>query len=125
MKRLFVVAVACAFMFGFVCAACAQQAQEDMQERPMMRGPMMGNNQQGEGAKMMREKMEKMLPMMMPRAMVASGDGGVIVLIGEKLQKYDKDLNLVKEVTLQCDKQCPMEKETAEQAQKAAEAQQE
>ncbi len=92
----------------------------------MMRGPMMmGNNQSSEGAKMVREKMEKMLPMMMPRAMVASGDGGVIVLIGEKLQKYDKDLNLVKEVTLQCDKQCPMEKETTGQAQKAAEAQQE
>jgi hypothetical protein len=32
--------------------------------------------------------------------MVASGDGGVIVTTGEKLIKYDKDLNVVKEVTI-------------------------
>ncbi len=37
---------------------------------------------------------------MMKREVVASGDGGVIILSGNKLSKYDKDLNLVKEIEL-------------------------
>lgn len=45
--------------------------------------------------------------MSMPREMVASGDG-VIVLAGRKLYKYDADLNLVKEQTIPMDKVCPM-----------------
>jgi hypothetical protein len=36
----------------------------------------------------------------MQRQMVATNDGGVIVLAGNKLLKYDKDLNLIKEVEL-------------------------
>jgi cytochrome c556 len=35
---------------------------------------------------------------MMQKQMVATNDGGVIVLLGNKLIKYDKDLNLIKEV---------------------------
>jgi len=34
------------------------------------------------------------------KQMVATNDGGVIVLVGNKLLKYDKDLNLVKEAEL-------------------------
>ena len=34
------------------------------------------------------------------KQMVATSDGGVIVMAGHKLFKYDKDLNLVKEVEL-------------------------
>jgi hypothetical protein len=34
----------------------------------------------------------------MQKQMVATNDGGVIVLAGNKLLKYDKDLNLVKEI---------------------------
>lgn len=44
--------------------------------------------------------------MSMPREMVASGDG-VIVLAGTKLYKYDADLNLVKEQTIPVEKSCP------------------
>ena len=36
----------------------------------------------------------------MEKSIVASNDGGVIVLAGHKLYKYDKNLNLVKEVEL-------------------------
>jgi hypothetical protein len=36
----------------------------------------------------------------MQKQMVATNDGGVIVLVDNKLLKYDKDLNLVKEVEL-------------------------
>jgi len=37
---------------------------------------------------------------MMGRQMVATSDGGVIVMAGDKLFKYDKNLNLVKETEI-------------------------
>ena len=58
----------------------------------------------------------------MEKSMIASADGGVIVLAGNKLTKYDKDLNVVKEVEIKIDieamqknmmemmKNCPMMK---------------
>jgi len=39
----------------------------------------------------------------LPKQMVATNDGGLIVLSGNKLLKYDKDLNLVKEVEIKTD----------------------
>ena len=53
-------------------------------------------------------------PMMGKAQMVATDEGGVIVLAGRKLMKYDADLNLVKEVELPMPvgpmggKQCPI-----------------
>lgn len=41
-----------------------------------------------------------MMGMMNKSTMVASNDGGVILLSGKKLSKYDANLNLVKEVSL-------------------------
>ncbi|OGX16053.1 MAG: hypothetical protein A2166_05430 [Omnitrophica WOR_2 bacterium RBG_13_41_10] len=41
--------------------------------------------------------------MMMQKQMVVTSDGGVIVLAGNKLYKYDKNLNLVKEVEIKID----------------------
>ena len=41
--------------------------------------------------------------MMMQKQMVAASDGGVIVLAGNKLYKYDKNLNLVKEAEIKID----------------------
>ena len=38
--------------------------------------------------------------MMMDKSLVATEDGGVIVMVGNKLQKYDKDLVLQKEVEI-------------------------
>lgn len=52
--------------------------------------------------------------MMGKTQMVATDEGGVIVLAGNKLSKYDADLNLVKEVEIKMPmgpmgwKQCPM-----------------
>lgn len=34
-------------------------------------------------------------------SIVATSDGGVVVLVGNKIVKYDKNLNLVKEVTVE------------------------
>jgi hypothetical protein len=49
-----------------------------------------------------------------PSQMVAANNGGVFVLTGSRLMKYDADLNLVKETQVKIpmglvgDKQCPM-----------------
>jgi hypothetical protein len=55
-----------------------------------------------QGKDMRGGKMKGMMGggMMHQASMVASSDGGVIVLTGGKLAKYDKDLNLVKEVEI-------------------------
>ncbi len=72
-------------------------------------GSMMGKGKKasikgktGEGM-MDMYSMHTMMKMMMGKTMVAAEDGGVIVLIGNKLVKYDKDLNLVKEVKIKID----------------------
>jgi hypothetical protein len=38
-----------------------------------------------------------------PKAAFGTSDGGVVVIIGNKMMKYDKDLNLKKEVELKID----------------------
>lgn len=65
------------------------------------------------GMMMGHRKMKCPCCMMMGKpSMVAAQDGGVIVLAGNKLQKYDAALNLVKEVEIKMPvmdpKQCPM-----------------
>ena len=40
---------------------------------------------------------------MRPKTVIATSDGGVIIFSGTKLSKYDKDLNLVKEVGIKAD----------------------
>ena len=72
--------------------------QEAMKEKPVEKESM--------GGKMMMGMMG-----MMPKQMVATSDGGVIVLIGNKLLKYDKDLNLVKETELKTDVELKMDVE--------------
>ena len=48
-----------------------------------------------------QNKMGKMRPMMgMHPMVVATSDGGVVILTGKRLVKYDNALNLVKEVEL-------------------------
>ncbi|MGD0078635.1 MAG: hypothetical protein ABSB91_08450 [Sedimentisphaerales bacterium] len=59
---------------------------------------------------MMHKEMMGMCPMhsmmcehMMKKEIIATEDGGVIIMCCNKLYKYDKDLNLVKEVELKID----------------------
>lgn len=61
-----------------------------------MKGAMKKDGMDGGMMKMMH----KMHGMTRPSTMVASSDGGVIVLSGNKLYKYDKNLNLVKEAEI-------------------------
>jgi len=44
-----------------------------------------------------------MMGSMMSKAIAPTEDSGIIVLAGDKLIKYDKDLNLVKEVKIEMD----------------------
>jgi hypothetical protein len=62
-----------------------------------MKDGMMGKGMMDGG---MMKMMHKMHGMTRSSTMVASNDGGVIVLTGSKLYKYDKNLNLVKEAEI-------------------------
>jgi hypothetical protein len=66
----------------------------------------------GEGHGMMGDKGCPMMGGMMNKSIVATSDGGALVLAGETLTKYDKNLNVVKEVQVKMDKgmmkDCPM-----------------
>jgi hypothetical protein len=60
-----------------------------------------------EKSKMEKKPMMGLCPMhmamwqhAMKKEIIASGDGGVIIMTDGKLYKYDKDLNLVKDVEL-------------------------
>lgn len=69
-----------------------------------MKGGMMDSGMMGKGmmdGKMMG--MHGMMMKMMDRNVVATSDGGIVIVAGNKLTKFDKDLNLVKEVELKVD----------------------
>ncbi len=93
--------------FGIlVCAAVgvafSQQASQTQEQADISQTSVPGNVQSPAempaGRTMgMPGAMMKMMP---PRSMVASSDGGIIVLNGNKLMKFDKDLTLVKEIEL-------------------------
>ena len=77
-----------------------------------MGGGMMSGNMQGRGmmgnmqSRGMMDGMQNhsmMGPMMRGNSLVATRDGGVVVLIGNELLKYDKDLNLSKKVEVKVD----------------------
>jgi hypothetical protein len=67
-----------------------------------------GGSMMGGGGMMMGsdrgDDMGSMGAMMgMMNSLVATSDGGVVVMIGNKLYKYDKNLNLVKEAEIKVD----------------------
>lgn len=91
---------------GLIVAITSLGKTEEMKGGMMMDKGMMGKKMMG--GMMMHEMMEKKV--------VATSDGGIIVVTGSKLLKYDKDLNLIKEVEIKSDNQemqnmmkmCPM-----------------
>lgn len=72
------------FLFGVTAIAQSPQAQETDTSR-LGRCPMMG------------------MGMVMPRIVANLPDGSILVQSGQKLIKYDQNLNLVKEVTVPVD----------------------
>lgn len=85
-----------------------------------------GKDEHGCGEMTGPGKMMEMRNLLMAKSMVATSDGGVIVLFGNKLQKYDRDLVLQKEVQLKMDVggtcetmpqmkgKCPMQEQSAQ-----------
>ena len=90
---------------GLAIAQMNDKGKEMMGDKAGMMGGKSGMmGMMGKG--MMDGKMMGMCPMMksmMERSIVATSDGGIIVVMGNKLTKYDKDLNVVKEVELKMD----------------------
>ena len=68
----------------------------------MMGGGMQGRSMRGGGMqnRSMRGWDGMMGTMMRSSSLVAGPDGGIIALMGNELSKYDKDLNLVKQVEI-------------------------
>ncbi len=111
MKKGLVVVV-CFVLLASVCGLClaedSQKAKDE--ETGMMKGGMKGHmDKMGQDETMGKKKMTMPMPMMpmmmMVRAMVATNDGGVVVLVGNKLLKYDKNLQLKNEAEIKIDKE--------------------
>jgi hypothetical protein len=109
-KRLILAVLVLILGFGFSFAQ-EQQAEVSKDATAQKLAPampqgkdVMMNSKFKKGA-MSREGMRDMMKMMMPKSMVSTSDGGVIVLIGNKLLKYDSKLDLVKEVEI--NSECP------------------
>lgn len=98
-------------VFFAVCVSPLLFAEEmqEMGDSQQQGGPGMmgngGNNSMSGSGQMRGGGGRGMNPMMMgmmggKESVVATSDGGVVVLAGPKLMKYDRDLNLVKEVEI-------------------------
>ena len=79
---------------------CPLAIAEYMEEGPMDERKMQ------ERMEMKREIMLKkeQANMQMGKNLVATTDGGVVILIGNKLLKYDANLNLIKEIEIKIEK---------------------
>jgi hypothetical protein len=101
MKKLLIVLAACLIGAMFLSFAIAQDRSMPMTQK----NTQMGKNMMNKGGWSGNEAMYgshaacgMMMSSYMMHTMVSSGDGGVIVMVGDKLQKYDRNLMLVKEV---------------------------
>jgi uncharacterized protein YdeI (BOF family) len=102
MKKFLSIVLACILVMGIFSFAFAEENKTDKTKeaaQPAMTAPGM----MGQMGMMDKGKMMGMAAMMMVKSMVATSDGGVVVLVGNKIQKYDKDLALQKEVEIKMD----------------------
>jgi len=95
-------AIVTAFILTSVSICFAQASDDQTGEMgTMMSGKsMMGHRGMSDQDMMGRDHMGKG---MMSISMVATQDGGVVVMIGNRLYKYDQDLNLKKETEISID----------------------
>ncbi len=96
-------AIMLVILFAITGLVNAEEMKDGMKSKGMSSG-MMDGGMMGKG--MMDGKMMGMCSMMqsmMQKQVVSTGDGGIIVVAGNKITKYDKDLNVVKEVEQKMD----------------------
>lgn len=115
MKRFMIIALGVVLVMGVALISFAEEPKEATGQamgKEMMKGKKMGYEGMMAKAKMMgHEKMMRgccpmhamMMKSMMERTIVATSDGGVVVAIGNKLFKYDKNLELKKETEIKID----------------------
>lgn len=103
-KFIFLIAVGLFIGTGLISLSFAQGMNEKMGNQSMMGKDMMKSDMMANGEMMKKCPMHGMMMKgMMEKSMIATADGGVIVLSGNKLMKFDKDLNLVKEAEIKPD----------------------
>lgn len=107
MKRSLSIVLACILAMGVFSFAFAEENKTD-KSKEAAQSAMMAPGMMGQMGMMDKGKMMGMAAMMMVKSMVATSDGGVVVLVGNKIQKYDKDLVLQKEVEIKMDSMMPM-----------------
>jgi hypothetical protein len=107
MKKVLLTVLVCFFVILFSCLVFAEGDQEGVNTTA---APEMKHEGMPGPAAMMMEHGKKMMGMMGGKSMVATSDGGVVILFGHKLQKYDKNLVLQKEVEIKIDKEAMLNK---------------
>ena len=125
MKRTLIAAMVILFAVGVTYFAYAAEqpggmkGMDTMGKQTMDKQGMMDSNDMMMQKGMMGKAMPMMCPMhtmmcqgMMKKEIVATSDGGVIVMADNKLFKYDKDVNLIKEVELKIDMKVTQDKMT-------------
>jgi hypothetical protein len=98
MKKIWMIVLVGLLMTGFSSLAVTEENKGDMMD--------MMTKQLKEFGKMYQEKMKgtgDVCEMMMGKSLVATPDGGVVVWLGNKLFKYDKNLVLQKEGEIKID----------------------
>jgi len=120
MKRALIATMVILLAVGVTYFAYAAEQPGGMTGKGMMsKQSMMDSNDMMMQKGMMGKAMPMMCPMhmmmcqgMMQKEIVATSDGGAIVMVDSKLLKYDKDVNLIKEVELKIDMKAMQDKMT-------------
>jgi len=107
-KEMFVVTliVMCLAIYGISFAADTKESKGSMMGKGAMQCDEMKSDVKLDESKTMYHGM--MMKHMIQKEMVATEGGGVIILVGNKLIKYDRDLNLAKEVEIKIDSEATM-----------------
>jgi hypothetical protein len=102
MRKSTIAAIVTAFIITSA-SICFTQTSDDQTGK--METMMSGNSMMGHQGKSYQNMMKRnhMGKCMMSNSMVATQDGGVVVMIGNKLYKYDQNLSLKKETEISVD----------------------
>jgi len=98
MRKMFLFVLVVFFVGCLPLVVFAEGKNKEDMPMGMKEGP--GQGAMGEKDAHKRGPMGSMMQAMMSKSMVATSDGGVVVLAGNRLLKYDKNLELVKEVKI-------------------------
>ena len=116
MKKLLFIGVGLAVLVSVLTFSFAKESESAPAEmmRKMREGTATPGQEMmmGKGQMMMCPMHQMMAGSMMTKSMVATEDEGIVVMAGEKLMKFDKDLNLVKETLLPIDTEAMQKKMT-------------